>query len=56
MATIMEMLGGKPGQTIVEVLGGKNGQTIAQLVKNTETPPVEPEKNEKPVKTKKSAK
>ena len=36
MATIMEALGGKSGQTIMEVLGGKNGQTIADVISEKE--------------------
>jgi len=43
MATIMEALGGKSGQTIMEVLGGKGGQTIAQVITETGLTPVEPE-------------
>ena len=36
MATIMEALGGKNGQSISEVLGGKNGQTIADVISEKE--------------------
>jgi len=36
MATIMEALGGKSGQTIMEALGGKNGQTIANVISEKE--------------------
>ena len=36
MATIMEALGGKSGQTIMEALGGKNGQTIADVISEKE--------------------
>lgn len=41
MATIMEALGGKSGQTIMEVLGGKGGQTIAEVVTESGLEPVE---------------
>lgn len=43
MATIMEALGGKNGQSISEVLGGKNGQTIAKVIEDTGLTPVTPE-------------
>ena len=43
MATIMEALGGKSGQTIMEVLGGKDGQTIAEVITETGLTPVTPE-------------
>ena len=43
MATIMEALGGKSGQTIMTVLGGKGGQTIAKVIEDTELTPVTPE-------------
>lgn len=36
MATIMEALGGKSGQTIMEVLGGNGGQTIADVISEKE--------------------
>ncbi len=36
MATIMEELGGKSGQTIMEVLGGQGGQTIADVISEKE--------------------
>ena len=36
MATIVEALGGKSGQTIMEALGGKNGQTIADVISEKE--------------------
>ena len=36
MATIMEALGGKGGQTIMEVLGGQGGQTIADVISEKE--------------------
>ena len=41
MATIMEALGGKNGQTISEVLGGKKGQTITEVIEETGLTPVE---------------
>lgn len=41
MATIMEALGGKNGQTIMEVLGGTNGQTISEVIEETGLEPVE---------------
>ena len=36
MATIMEALGGKNGQTIVKALGGKDGQIIADVISSKE--------------------
>lgn len=46
MATIMEALGGKNGQTIMEVLGGQNGQTIAEVITETGLTPAESEEEE----------
>lgn len=48
MATIMEALGGKSGQTIMEVLGGKGGQTIAEVITETGLTPVTPEPSPEP--------
>lgn len=41
MATIMEALGGNPGETIMEALGGVNGQTIAEVIEESGLEPVE---------------
>ena len=41
MATIMEALGGKSGETIMEVLGGHSGETIAEVVEESGLEPVE---------------
>lgn len=35
MATIMEALGGRSGETIMEVLGGESGETIADVIEET---------------------
>ena len=48
MATIMEALGGKSGQTIMEVLGGKNGKTIAKVIEDTGLTPVTPNPEPEP--------
>lgn len=42
MSTIVEALGGKPGETIVEALGGKPGESIAEAVEGREEPSPEP--------------
>lgn len=45
MATIMEALGGKSGETIMEVLGGESGETIADVIEETGLKPVSAETN-----------
>ena len=41
MATIMEALGGRNGETIMEVLGGEKGETIAKVIEDTGLTPVD---------------
>lgn len=36
MSTIVEALGGNPGETIVEALGGSNGETISEVIEEKE--------------------
>lgn len=36
MSTIVEELGGNPGETIVEALGGSNGETISEVIEEKE--------------------
>lgn len=42
MSTIVEALGGNPGETIVEALGGNPGDTIAEAIESREKPEPEP--------------
>lgn len=49
MSTIVEALGGNPGETIVEVLGGSKGETISEVIEETGLTPVTPEPGPEPV-------
>ena len=46
--TIMEALGGKPGDTIMETLGGNKGETIANVIDEKGITPAKTNSTEEP--------